>query len=103
MYDLELAYMVVGHSQRDPGEYMIQLQQFGAVAEDKVRAAAIDRHLGRHLSALRHLVAAGHFDEALALAKEKVPLTHISCRTPYSPCSALSERKVQCVGCWGRA
>eukprot|EP00887_Chlorella_sp_A99_P002271 scaffold10.g2271.t1 len=55
MYELELALMVVMHSQRDPGEH------------------AIDCHLGRWERALAHLLAAGpaKHDAALALAKDK--------------------------------
>lgn len=72
-YELELSYMVVTHSQRDPGEYLLQLQRFAAIAEPALRRHAIDAHLGRWPLALQALVDAGdaHFDAALALAREK--------------------------------
>ena len=58
--------------QRDPGDYLLDLQRFAAIACPHLRRAAIDRHLRRFDSAVAHLVAAGdeHFPEALALAKE---------------------------------
>ena len=72
-YELEMAYMVVTHSQRDPGEYLLQLQQFAAVENEALRCHAIDVHLGRFDGAVRHLMAAGdveHFPQALQLARE---------------------------------
>lgn len=74
MYELELAFMVVAHSQCDPGEYMAQLEAFAALPEGPLRRHALDEHLGRYSHALRHLLAAGnaHFDAALSLARDKV-------------------------------
>lgn len=71
-YELELAYMVVTHSQRDPGEYLMQLQQFAAISDPSLRGHAIDLFLQRYDGAVRHLVAAGeaHFPTALELAKK---------------------------------
>ena len=73
MYELPLAYMVIAHSQRDPGEYLLELQSFAGKPSPALRHHAIDAHLGRWPRALRHLVAAGeqHFNAALTLAKEK--------------------------------
>ena len=74
MYELELAYMVVAHSQRDPGEYLLELQQFAAQPEGPLRQHAINMHLGRTSAALRDLLAAGdgHFDRAVQLARSEV-------------------------------
>jgi IKI3 family len=74
LYALDLAYMVIAHSQRDPGEYMLELQQFAAIAGPELQRHAIDTHLGRFNRALQHLMAAGdeHFDDALDFAREKV-------------------------------
>ncbi len=73
MYELPLAYMVIAHSQRDPGEYLLELQGLAAKPSQPLRRHAIDAHLGRWPQALRHLVAAGdqHFDAALGLAEDK--------------------------------
>ena len=73
MYELPLAYMVIAHSQRDPGEYLLELQGFAAKPSQPLRRHAIDAHLGRWPQALRHLVAAGdeHFNAALGLAEDK--------------------------------
>ncbi|BDA44195.1 Elongator complex protein 1 [Coccomyxa sp. Obi] len=73
MYELELAFMVVAHSQRDPGEYMAQLQAFAALPAGPLRRHALDMHLGRWAHALHDLLQAGdaHFDAALALARDK--------------------------------
>jgi len=57
-YELEMAYMVVTHSQRDPGEFLYQLQQFASIENESLRCHAIDMHLKRHDSALRHLMNA---------------------------------------------
>ena len=72
-YELELAYMVVTHSQRDPGEYLIQLQEFAAITDLCLRRHAIDLFLERYDGAVRHLVEAGeeHFSAALELAKKQ--------------------------------
>ncbi|KAI8469194.1 MAG: IKI3 family-domain-containing protein [Monoraphidium minutum] len=69
-YDLALAFMVVSHAQRDPGEYLEELARFGAITDENLRRHQIDLHLRRYPSALRHLAAAGpgHFDASLALA-----------------------------------
>ena len=74
MYELELAFMVISHSQRDPGEYMLQLQQVAAQPEGPLRHHAIDVLLGRWRHALSDLLQAGpaHFEQALALATDKV-------------------------------
>ena len=74
MYELELAFMVISHSQRDPGEYMLQLQEVAAPPEGPLRHHAIDMHLGRWRYALSDLLRAGpaHFEQALALATDKV-------------------------------
>lgn len=73
LYDLALAFMVVGHSQKDPGEYLAELTGFGSQKDERLRCHAIDMSLGRYDRALTHLVAAGsrHFDAALKLAKDK--------------------------------
>ncbi|WIA32299.1 hypothetical protein OEZ86_003144 [Tetradesmus obliquus] len=73
LYDLSLAFMVVGHSQKDPGEYLSELTAFGSQSDVSLRCHAIDLSLGRYDKALAHLVAAGpaHFDAALKLAKER--------------------------------
>ena len=73
MYDVQLAYMVVAHSQRDPGEYMMELQQLVKAPTEDLRRHAMDMHLGRFDHALQHLVAAGHdhFPKALQLARAK--------------------------------
>ena len=74
IHDLALAYMVVSHSRRDPGEYLAELQRFAAVPEGALRAHALEAHLGRWPAALGALVAAGdaHADAALKLAQGKV-------------------------------
>ena len=84
MYELELAFMVVAHSQRDPGEYMAQLQAFAALPAGPLRRHALDMHLGRWPHALHDLLQAGdaHFDAALDLARDKVPSS-----SPH-PCAA---------------
>ena len=78
MYDVQLAYMVVAHSQRDPGEYLLELQQLVKAPSENLRRHAMDMHLKRFPSALQHLVAAGdqHFHQALQLARAKVSCTH---------------------------
>lgn len=55
-YELELAYMVVAHSQRDPGEYLFELQQFAAIEDGAGRKYAIDMHLRRFDLALSWLM-----------------------------------------------
>lgn len=74
MYEMELAFMVIAHSQRDPGEYMLQLQHFAAQPEGHLRKHALDMHLGRWRHALSDLLHAGpqRFEQALALASDKV-------------------------------
>ncbi len=74
MYDVQLAYMVVAHSQRDPGEYLMELQQLVKAPTEGLRRHAMDMHLGRFDRALHHLVHAGqdHFAKALQLARAKV-------------------------------
>lgn len=92
MYELELAFMVVAHSQRDPGEYMAQLQTFAARPSGPLRRHALDMHLGRWPHALRDLVQAGdaHFDAALDLARDKVTRLHlIHAQPPAQPAGGL--------------
>ena len=74
MHDLQLAYMVIAHSQRDPGEYMLELQGFASAPSPALQKHAIDMHLSRWLPALQHLLSAGdqHFDTALTIAQDKV-------------------------------
>lgn len=73
MYDLELAYMVVAHSQLDPGEYLLELQQFAQHSSTALRQHAIDMHLRRYSHAMRDLLVAGqdHFDAAVSLAQDQ--------------------------------
>lgn len=73
MYDVQLAYMVVAHSQRDPGEYLMELQHLVQAPTEGLRRHAMDMHLSRFDRALQHLVAAGqeHFPRALHLARAK--------------------------------
>jgi len=73
LYDLPLAFMVVSHSQKDPGEYLSELSRFGAITDNHLQRHAIDMALGRYSQALNHLVAAGpaHFESALKLARER--------------------------------
>ncbi|DBA88250.1 hypothetical protein WJX77_011440 [Trebouxia sp. C0004] len=73
MYDIQLAYMVVAHSQRDPGEYLMELQQLVKAPTEGLRRHAMDLHLARFDRALHHLVHAGqdHFPKALQLARAK--------------------------------
>ncbi|KAK9808650.1 hypothetical protein WJX72_001296 [[Myrmecia] bisecta] len=73
MYEVELAYMVVAHSQRDPGEYLLELQRFAGLRPPALAKHAIDMHLQRYERALPHLLAAGphHFEQALQLARDK--------------------------------
>jgi elongator complex protein 1 len=73
LYDLALAFMVVGHTQKDPGEYLSELTDFGSQSQEDLRRYAIDMSLCRYDRALENLVAAGasHFDAALKLAVER--------------------------------
>ncbi|KAK9859824.1 hypothetical protein WJX84_001803 [Apatococcus fuscideae] len=73
MYDLELAFMVVAHSQRDPGEYLLELQQWAAIRQVPLRQHALNLHLRRFSLAMRDLVDAGpdHFQRAIDLARDK--------------------------------
>lgn len=89
LHDLALAYMVIAHSQRDPGEYMLELQGFASAASPALQKHAIDMHLGRWLPALQHLLSAGdqHFEAALQLAQNKV-------------CSTRHELGKRGVGTW---
>lgn len=86
-YELELAYMVIAHSQRDPGEYLFELQQFAAIEDGAGRKYAIDLHLRRFDLALSWLMQLAvdnnhdssseggggeeYFEKALSLAKEQ--------------------------------
>jgi hypothetical protein len=85
IYELELAFMVIAHSQRDPGEHMLQLQQFASQPEGPLRHHALDMHLGRWRHALSDLLEAGpeHFQPTLALAYDKVAFAtpaHVICQ-----------------------
>lgn len=93
MHDLALAYMVVSHSRRDPGEYLAELQRFGAVPAGALRAHALEAHLGRWPAALAALVAAGeaHADAALKLAKGKVRGERTRLRTLATGNSSLAQ------------
>jgi elongator complex protein 1 len=73
LYDLPLAFMVVSHSQKDPGEYLSELSGFGSISDVHMQRHAIDMSLGRYPKAVEHLVAAGptQFDAALKLARER--------------------------------
>lgn len=73
LYDLPLAFMVVSHSQKDPGEYLAELSRFGSISNIHLQRHAIDMSLGRYSKALDKLVAAGpmHFEAALKLARER--------------------------------
>ena len=97
MYVVELAYMVVAHSQRDPGEYLLELQRFAALGAGALQRHAIDMHLGRWHSALRHLAAAGaeHFLAALALARDKVTIGIVSCH----PCTTRLPSRLFAAHC----
>ena len=73
LYDLALAFLVVSHAQKDPGEYLDELARFGAVPDERLRRHAIDVHLRRWPRALENLAEAGpaHFEAALRLARER--------------------------------
>ena len=79
MFELELAYMVVAHSQRDPGEYLLELQQFAAKPGGALREYAINMHLKRTSHAIRNLLAAGdaHFQKAVDLSRKEVSPIYI--------------------------
>lgn len=51
--------------QKDPGEYLLELQRFAALRPEVVRRYCIDLHLRRWPRALDHLAAAGpqHFEQ----------------------------------------
>ncbi|KAH7624735.1 putative Elongator complex protein 1 [Nannochloris sp. 'desiccata'] len=70
-YELEMAYMVVTHSQRDPGEFLYQLQQFASIENESLRYHAIDMHLKRYDSALRHLMNAANSAAENGASEEK--------------------------------
>lgn len=73
LYDLELAYMVITHAQRDPGEALIGLKRFAEMEPENIRFAEIDRYLHRYSKALQHLVESGSefLDAAMDLASEQ--------------------------------
>ncbi|CAL5218701.1 g412 [Coccomyxa viridis] len=98
MYELELGFMVIAHSQRDPGEYMLQLQQFAARPEGPLRKHALDMHLGRWRHALSDLLQAGpdHFEQALALASDKGLLREL-----LSELDRQDSRRVQVLEAYG--
>ena len=73
MYDLPLAYMIIAHSpQKDPGEYLAELQRFAVIHDLAMRRHSINVHLRRWPEAVRDLFEAGpdHFDSALKMATE---------------------------------
>ena len=89
MYDLQLAYMVIAHSQRDPGEYM----GFASAPTPTLVKHAVDMFLGRWQRALQHLLAAGdeHFATALKLATSKVEMLDTTDGGPLLvPCGNLT-------------
>ena len=95
MYDLELAYMVVAHSQLDPGEYLLELQEFERHPSAPLRRHAINMHLQRHDRALGDLLQAGdaHFESAVQLAQAHVrtlPHEHLitACSASCAACHA---------------
>ncbi|KAK9915662.1 hypothetical protein WJX75_002381 [Coccomyxa subellipsoidea] len=100
MYELELAFMVVAHSQRDPGEYMALLQTFASLPPGPLRHHALDMHLGRWHLALHSLLQAGdaHFDAALSLARDKSLLRELLGALP-----AGNERRAQVLEAYGDA
>ncbi|GIL71049.1 hypothetical protein Vretimale_4117 [Volvox reticuliferus] len=73
MYDMPLAYMIVVNAQKDPGEYLSELQRFAAISPPALQRYAVDMSLRRYSSALRNLAEAGpeHFEQALQLARER--------------------------------
>jgi elongator complex protein 1 len=112
LYDLSLAFMVVGHSQKDPGEYLAELTAFGSQADVSVRCHAIDMSLGRYDKALTHLVTVGpaHFDSALKLAKDRGLLRQLLALTqqqqqggPAPGDSAAEQRLVAVLSAYGDA
>lgn len=69
LYDLELVLLVARHSQRDPKEYLPELERLRALPPPLMRYE-IDQRLRRFDSALRNLAAAGpeQFDACVRLA-----------------------------------
>lgn len=74
--------------QRDPGEYLVELQRFAAIKDPELRCHAIDLHLGRHDAALRHLVAAGPacFPQVRPQPPTANCQTTANCQLPVSNC-----------------
>eukprot|EP00210_Caulerpa_lentillifera_P000488 g471.t1 len=72
-YDLNLAYMVITHAQRDPGEYMNELTRFSEAQNEHYCRALIDMQLKRFSNAIRHLVEAGsgYLEQAIDLARDQ--------------------------------
>lgn len=68
-----LLTLLLCFSQRDPGEYLVDLQRFADIKNHHLRYATIDKHLERYSQAVQHLVEAGddYFDAALKLASEQ--------------------------------
>ena len=96
--------MVVAHSQRDPGEYLMELQQLVKAPPEGLRRHAMDMHLGRFDRALQHLVAAGqdHFPKALQLARAKATPFALSlpASSTASYCIVLSHTAwYYCISC----
>jgi elongator complex protein 1 len=106
LYDLSLAFMVVGHSQKDPGEYLAELTAFGSQADVFLRCHAIDMSLGRYDKALMHLVKAcpAHFEAALKLAKDRGLLRQLLALTQQQQGpgdSAAEQRLVEVLSAYG--
>eukprot|EP00775_Hariotina_reticulata_P003629 gene3629-3891_t len=82
--------MVVGHTQKDPGEYLSELTDFGSQSQQELRRYAIDMSLRRYDRALENLVAAGprHFDAALKLAVDRGLLRQLLALTKQQQQSA---------------
>lgn len=72
LYQPATAYMLILASQKDPAEHLHELHTFNSIANEHMRCFAIDCKLGRHSSALKHIVAAGveRATEARAFARK---------------------------------
>jgi elongator complex protein 1 len=100
--------MVVGHLQKDPGEYLAELTAFGSQADVSLRCHAIDMSLGRYDKALTHLVSAGpsHFEATLKLAKDRGLLRQLLALTQQqqqqgAADSAAEQRLVAVLSAYG--
>jgi hypothetical protein len=72
LYQPATAYMLILASQKDPAEHIHELRTFSSIPNEHMRCFAIDSRLGRHSSALKHIVAAGaeRATEARAFARK---------------------------------